>query len=285
LPTVPNCNDLRWVQETSGVTFLYLATFGWSVLRRPLNFEEVLKPVTVDGQMELVDRVLVGKDDIVHPKFSATRMLGPLHPFEKLKFVEDDTGGEARAVLKLSLAWKTDFSVLLTVSADLIDRSDHDAVDAHADDTVTIAFGTVESVVIDLDSGGVELDRGNDQLVLPSRRESLTRRPPTSQSHPRPHDFHDAERPCPLQKPVHRRRHACTRKHQHKHARPALQRVGEHHHRHGYGPVRGQQVHIFAPTPMLHRARTNLSTSSELAQRVWTATKRRIRWRISSRTR
>jgi len=126
LLTVPNCNDLRWVQETSGVTFLYLATFGWSVLRRPLNFEEVLKPVTVDGQMELVDRVLVGKDDIVHPKFSATRMLGPLHPFEKLEFVEDDTGGEVRAVLKLSLAWKTDFSVLLTVSADLIDRSDDD---------------------------------------------------------------------------------------------------------------------------------------------------------------
>lgn len=165
LPKAAGCNDLRWVQETSGVTFLYLATFGWSVFRRPLNFEAVLEPVTVDGHMDLIDRVLIGTDDIVHPTFADSRMLGPLHPFEQMGFIEDDTGGEVRAVLKLDFAWKTDGSVVMTVSADLIDLED-DEVDAHADTTVTIPFGAAESVVIDLKSGEIEPDRAHIEFTV-----------------------------------------------------------------------------------------------------------------------
>jgi hypothetical protein len=153
------------VQETSGVTFLYLATFGWSVFRRPLNFEEVLKPMRVDGHMDLTDRALIGSDDIVHPTFSDSRMLGPLHPFEQMGFVEDDTGGEVRAALKLNFAWKTDFSIVLTVSAQLVDLED-DEVDAHADTTVTIPFGATESVVVDLKSGEFEPDRAHIEFTV-----------------------------------------------------------------------------------------------------------------------
>ncbi len=169
LPKAPNCNDLRWVQESSGATFLYVATFGWSVFRRLLNFDELLRPVAVDGHMDLTDRALVGSDDIVHPTFSDSRMLGPLHPFEQMTFTEDDTGDEVRVVLKLDFAWKTDFSVALTVSADLIDRDDDDddnEVDAHADTTVTIPFGTVETVVIDLKSGEIEPDRAHIEFTV-----------------------------------------------------------------------------------------------------------------------
>jgi len=164
LPKAPSCNDLRWVQESSGATFLYAATFGWSVFRRLLNMDEVLKPVAVDGHMDLTDRLLLGPatgDDYTLVTFADSRMLGPLHPLEAMTFAGDETmGNEIHVDLKLGFAWKTDFSIVLTVSADLIDRDDNE-VDAHADTTVTIAFGTVETVTIDLKSGELYPDRAH----------------------------------------------------------------------------------------------------------------------------
>jgi hypothetical protein len=164
LPTNPNCQDLRFVQEPSGVTFIYLATFGWSVFRRMLNFEEVLKPVTVVGQMKLIDRVLIGTDDIKDFTLNNMRQLGPLHPVEQLPYVADDSGGEVRVALTLDFAWKIDFSVTLSVSADLISRDEDNAVSDHQAGSVVIPFGQTEHVVIDLVSDEIEPDRAHIEL-------------------------------------------------------------------------------------------------------------------------
>ena len=67
LPKQPQITDLRFVTEFSGASFLYLSTWGWSVFRTLLNFDEVLKTVTVSGHMDIVDRVAIGHDIWAHP--------------------------------------------------------------------------------------------------------------------------------------------------------------------------------------------------------------------------
>lgn len=171
LPKAPSCDDIRWVQESSGVTFLYLATFGWSVFRCPLNFEVVLKPVKVDGHMDLTDHFFLEAFegyDYTLVNLLDNRMLGPLHPFEEMTFAGDEKlGGEMHVDLKLSFAWKIDFSVVLTVSADLKDLVDNET-DAHWDGTATIPFGAVKTVMFDLASSeeGILGDSEPDQAHI-----------------------------------------------------------------------------------------------------------------------
>jgi hypothetical protein len=157
------------VQESSGATFLYAATFGWSVFRRLLNMDEVLKPLVVDGHMDLTDRLFVGPvsgDDYTLVTFADSRMLGPLHPLEAMTFAGDETmGNELHVDLTLDFAWKTDFSVVMTVSAALIDRDDNE-VDAQVASTVTIAFATVETVTIDLGSDELYPDRAHIEFTV-----------------------------------------------------------------------------------------------------------------------
>jgi hypothetical protein len=165
LPTQPRCRDLRWVKETSGVTFLNLATFGWSVFRRPLNFEPSLFPLTVNGHMDIVHAfALFTHNVIVHPTFSASRMLGPLHPFEEVdisKECDDAVGVE----LKLKFAWKLDFSVVMDVYARLIDLDSGDQ-DASWGTTVSIPSGTSELVTIDMEAGGLAPDSAHVEFTV-----------------------------------------------------------------------------------------------------------------------
>jgi hypothetical protein len=55
--------------------------------------------------------------------------------------------------------------VVLTVSADLIDREDKQ-VDAHEDGSVTIPLGTVKTVVIDLASNDDEPDQAHIEFSV-----------------------------------------------------------------------------------------------------------------------
>jgi hypothetical protein len=165
LPTQPQCRDLRWVQETSGVTFLNLATFGWSVFRRPLNFEPSPFPVTVNGHMDIVHAfALFTRNVIVHPTFSASRVLGPLHPFEEVDISEecDDAVG---VELKLNFAWKVDFSVVVDVYARLIDLDSGDQ-DASWGTTVSIPSGKSELVTIDMEAGGLAPDSAHVEFTV-----------------------------------------------------------------------------------------------------------------------
>ena len=124
LPHVPLCQELRWVQEASGVNFLYVATQGWSVFRRALNGQEgSFSTLVVDGHMDLTDRVLLDDftgDDYSLVVFGDTRVLGPFHPIDQMKFHGDEVmGGEISADLTLDVLWKIDFSVEVKASASM----------------------------------------------------------------------------------------------------------------------------------------------------------------------
>jgi hypothetical protein len=155
LPNAPQCQDLRIATEASGVTFLYVSTWGWSVLRLPIGFNEILKPITVTGHMDLVDKVAFGKNPTANPPFGGARMLGPLHPMEAMPFSGEVP--EFRTDLNLKLQWKTDFSVDLTVVAQMTDKSDGNT-DATASGSHNIPLNTTENVVVELDSGEVAPD-------------------------------------------------------------------------------------------------------------------------------
>jgi len=137
------------------VTFLYVSTWGWSVLRLPIGFNEILKPITVTGHMDLVDKVAFGKNPTANPPFGGARMLGPLHPMEAMPFSGEVP--EFRTDLNLKLQWKTDFSVDLTVVAQMTDKSDGNT-DATASGSHNIPLNTTENVVVELDSGEVAPD-------------------------------------------------------------------------------------------------------------------------------
>jgi hypothetical protein len=155
--------QFRIVTEPSGVPFLYVATNGWSVLQMPLGWDEFVKPIKVDGHMDLLDRVLVGKDVWARPTFSQFRMPGPLHPVKEILLTGDD--GEFRAEVKMHFEWKSDFSVVLIVDAKLIDNSD-DSVDNEASGTHIVALGDSENVVIDLSGGELLPDRAYMEFVV-----------------------------------------------------------------------------------------------------------------------
>ena len=160
LPTAPLCQDLRWVQEESGVTFLYLATQGWSVFRRVLNVQEgSFSTLSVDGHMDLTDRVLLGTftgDDYTAVWFMDSRVLGPFHPIDQMKFHGDETtGGEIHADLTLDLLWKVDSSVLVTWDAEM--KADDDSESNTG--SVAVPVGDVGEVAISLKTGELEPDR------------------------------------------------------------------------------------------------------------------------------
>ena len=149
--------------ESSGASFLYLSTFGWSAFRRLLNFDEVLKTVTVSGHMDIVDRVAFGHDIWAHPTIFNVLQLGPLHPFEVAEYTEDD-GDEVRVVLKLQFEWHTDFSVVVKYDATLIAKDEDDAVDDHTSGSFTVPFSTTKQQIIDLASDEFWPDRAHIEI-------------------------------------------------------------------------------------------------------------------------
>ena len=160
LPRVPLCQELRWVQEASGVNFLYLATQGWSVFRRVLNVQEgAFSTLVVDGHMDLTDRVLLGDftgDDYSLVVFNDMRTLGPFHPIDRMKFHGDEImGGEISADLTLDLLWKIDSSIAVNASASMSahddDLSDSSAFTPKPGETLDVSFS--------MKSGEVEPDR------------------------------------------------------------------------------------------------------------------------------
>lgn len=163
LPHRTQITDLRFVIESSGAEFLYLSTFGWSAFRRLLNFDEVLKPITVTGHMDIVDRVAVGHDIWSHPSIANALNLGPLHPFEEAEYTEDD-GDEVRVVLKLRFEWHIDFSVVVKYDATLIAMDEDNYVDDHQAGSFTVTFGTNKQLIIDLASDELWPDRAHIEI-------------------------------------------------------------------------------------------------------------------------
>jgi hypothetical protein len=162
LPNAPLCTDLRWVQEASGVTFLYVATQGWSVFGRALNVQEgAFSTLLVDGHLDLIDRVLLGAftgDDTSFVWFNDSRVLGPFHPIDKMNFHGDETmGGEVSADLKLDLLWKVDSSIDVKWNASM--STDEDDESDSASDTVNVTTGSTEAVTVDFKTDDLEPDR------------------------------------------------------------------------------------------------------------------------------
>src|SRR5206468_12034723 len=124
----PHCSDLRFVREKSGATSLYLATYGRSVYRLFLNVsEERIVRVTVNGRMDMVDRLAFGHDIWAHPNFSNTVTLGAGHPIETLTITEED-GDEIEVKLELGFQWFIDPSVDVAYTATLISKDEDNAV-------------------------------------------------------------------------------------------------------------------------------------------------------------
>jgi hypothetical protein len=165
LPRAAQIRDMRFNTESSGVSFLYAATFGWGTFRNLLDFDEVLKPATVDGHMDIVDRVAIGHDDWAHPVFSNTVSLGPLHPFETMLFPADD-GDEIHVDLKLHLAWHSDFSVVVDFDATLFAKDEDNAIDDHQAGSFTVAWGTSQTTVVDLASDELWPDRAHIEFKV-----------------------------------------------------------------------------------------------------------------------
>jgi hypothetical protein len=165
LPHSTQITDLRFVIESSGAEFLYLATFGWSAFRRLLNFDEVLKTVTVTGHMDIVDRVAVGHDIWSHPPIANTLNLGPLHPFEEAEYTVDD-GDEVRVVLKLRFEWHIDFSVVAKYDATLIAMDEDNYVDDHQSGSFSVPFSTTKQQIIDLASDEFWPDRAHIEIFV-----------------------------------------------------------------------------------------------------------------------
>lgn len=165
LPRAAQIQDLRYVTETSGASFLYLSTFGWSAFRRLLNFDEVLKTVTVSGHMDIVDRVAFGHDDWAHPAIFNILQLGPLHPFEEADYTETD-GDEVKVELNLRFEWHTDFSVVVKYDASLIAMDEDNYVDDHQAGSLTVPFGTTGHQIIDLASDEYWPDRAHIEVNI-----------------------------------------------------------------------------------------------------------------------
>jgi hypothetical protein len=163
LPRAPQIQDLRFVTESSGASFLYVSTFGWSAFRRLLNFDEVLKTVTVSGHMDIVDRVAVGHDIWAHPNIFNVLQLGPLHPLELAEYTEDD-GDEVRVVLKLRFEWHIDFSVVVNYDAMLIAMDEDNFVDDHQSGSFKVPFSTTEQQIVDLASDELWPDRAHIEI-------------------------------------------------------------------------------------------------------------------------
>jgi hypothetical protein len=165
LPTSPNCRDLRVVTESSGVTFLYLSTYGWSVFRKVLNMDIVSRAITIEGHMDMVDRQVIDPDIWAHPKFSNILKVGTLHPFEEMTVTEDD-GDEIRVSLKISLAWHMDFSVDVTFDATLFAKDEDNAIDDHTSGSLHVPFGQSPTQVIDLASDEWWPDRAHIEFKV-----------------------------------------------------------------------------------------------------------------------
>ena len=166
LPAAINCRDLQFVTEVSGANFLYASTFGWSAFRRLLNADEIQRTVTVDGHMDIVDRVAFGKDDWAHPKISNTFVLGPYHPIDEAEYVADD-GDEVRVRLKIHLEWHLDFSVTVRFDAWLIDKEeDGGSIDAEAHGSFAVPFPSASTETIDLASDDVWPDRAHIEFTV-----------------------------------------------------------------------------------------------------------------------
>jgi hypothetical protein len=165
LPASPNCRDLRVVTESSGVSFLYLSTFGWSIFRKVLNMDIVSRTITIDGHMDIVDRVAIGHDIWAHPTFSNILKVGTLHPFEETTITEDD-GDEIRVSLKISLAWHIDFSVDVTFDATLFALDEDNAVDDHTSGSFHVPLGQSPTHVIDLASDEWWPDRAHIEFKI-----------------------------------------------------------------------------------------------------------------------
>lgn len=163
LPHVAQIRDMRFVTESSGASFLYLATYGWSAFRRLLNFNEVVKTITVDGHMDIVDRVAFGHDLWAHPGIFNILQLGPLHPIEEADYNVTD-GDEIRVTLKLRFEWHTDFSVVVRYDAELIAMDEDDYVDDSASGNFTVPFGTKKQWIIDLASDELWPDRAHIEI-------------------------------------------------------------------------------------------------------------------------
>jgi len=162
LPTAPSCQDLRWVQEASQVSFLYAATQGWSVFRRVLNVQEgVSSTIVVDGQMDLYDRFLLDifeGEDASFIWFNESRVMGPFHPLDNMKFHGDETsGGEVSADLNLDLLWKVDSSVDVNWNASM--STDEDDESDSSNGTVNVPSGSAKTITVDFKTDDIEPDR------------------------------------------------------------------------------------------------------------------------------
>ena len=164
LPRNAQVTDLRFVTEASGAAFLNLSTYGWSAFRRLLNFDDVLKTVTVTGHMDIVDRVAVGSDDWAHPAIANTLHLGPFHPYEEIEYTEDD-GDEVQVVLKLKFQWHIDFSIVVDYDATLRSKDDDDESD-HQAGQITVPFSVPQTLVIDLATDELWPDRAHIELTV-----------------------------------------------------------------------------------------------------------------------
>ncbi len=165
LPKTPHCRDLRFVTEESGTHFLYLATYGRSIYRLLLNAsEERIVRVTINGRMDMVDRVAFGHDIWAHPNFANTVTLGPLHPIEDISIEEDD-GDEIQVKLELHLQWFTDPSVRIDYKATLISKDEDNAVADQHTGSFKLPMGGTHNVVEDLKSDEYWPDRAHIEFT------------------------------------------------------------------------------------------------------------------------
>jgi hypothetical protein len=90
--------------------------------------------------------------------FKDTRVLGPFHPIDEMKFHGDEViGGEISADVKLDLLWKKDSSIDVTCNASM--NADDDSLSVSK--TVNVPAGSVESVTVDFKTAEIEPDRVN----------------------------------------------------------------------------------------------------------------------------
>jgi hypothetical protein len=161
LPRAPHCKEIRVVKDVSGVRFLYLATFGWSIFRTPLNTDVVERTVLVQGKMDIVDRVAFGHDEWAHPTFFNILHMGTLHPLEEIKLKETD-GSEITVDLKLNLTWKTDFSVTCGANSNLDGGDESDS----SNGSVVTALGQSQTLVLDLATDELWPDRAHIEVKI-----------------------------------------------------------------------------------------------------------------------
>jgi hypothetical protein len=173
LPVLPQCENVRFVTESSQANFLYLSTFGWSVFKRLLNAEDnVTQTVNIKGLMDIVDRVAVGEDIWAHPKFAITFTVGPFHPIDEQVRTEDD-GDEIQVALKIRVEWQLDGSVVVKFAADLISKDEDNEVDDHREGSLTVASGLTQPQVIDLVTETADLFQSPDRAHIEFQVENV----------------------------------------------------------------------------------------------------------------